>query len=91
MTELIIGKRAAQLDVLREITPRVRLQGAQQHAGQTNRMGFGFKLLSMWHKYGRYRETIGVFGHMIHGIRQKAARATRRVIEGTNQTRIGLE
>ncbi len=89
--ELVIGERAAQTDVLRQIAARIGLQGPQQHAGQADSMGFRLKLLSMRNKDRRHFEAIAVLGNMVHGVGQEAARATRRVIQGTDQAGIRLE
>ena len=88
---LVVRQGAAQLDVLRQITARIGLQGAQQHAGKTNRMGFRLQLLAIGNQDRGHLEAVTQFINMVHGIRQHAARAARGVIEGADQPRVLLK
>ena len=79
------------LDVPGQIPSGIGRQSTQQHAGQADGVRFGLQFLPVRHEDRRHLEATAVVGHVAHGVREEAARATGGVIQRADQAGIGLE
>ena len=84
VAEFVSRQRAAKLDVLRQVATWVRLERLQEHARQTDGVGFRFQFLAVWNKRGCRAIAILQRLNVLHPVGDKAAGPDRRVIERAN-------
>jgi len=89
--ELVIGQRAAELNILRKVASGIRFKCAQQHGGQTDGVGFRLKLLPVWNQHGRCLEAAAIVGYVVHRVSKESAGTAGRVVQGADQAGIPLE
>ena len=79
--EVIVGQGAAEPDVLRQVPAGIGLERLEQHAGKTDRVGFGLQLLPVGHDYRGDAVSVAQAVDMLHPVGQEPAGAAGRVVE----------
>jgi hypothetical protein len=88
---LIAREGAAELDVLREIAPRIGLQRTQQHAGQCHRVGLGLEFLAVRHERRCDPEPVAQGVDVIHAVGQEATCTAGGVVHRPDEPGVLLE